>query len=154
MHRKGDKLKLISSNEEIKEKKEKNGEFLCKVNPFNDYYGIDLNNTNRSTPYDIDNIPWLLLRDVFNGERGYRIHEGDLFKVGKFILKVRQIRLKSVTLQKTMSEYKDTNTQYIDEDNSKNIFNTNKSFLKCSTINKDVLLLAKKLIVRRISFRD
>ena len=145
MHRKGDKLKLISSNEEIKEKKEKNGEFLCKVNPFNDYYGIDLNHTNRSTPYDIDNIPWLLLRDVFNGERGYRIHEGDLFKVGKFILKVRQIRLKSVTLQKTMSEYKDTNTQYIDEDNSKNIFNTNKSFLKCSTINKDVLLLAKKL---------
>lgn len=118
MLRKGDKLKLISNNEEINEKEKeitKNGQFLCKVNPFNDYYGIDLNNSNRSTPYDIDNIPWLLLRDVFNEEKGYRIHEGDLFKVGKFILKVRQIKLKPVTLQKTMSEFKETNTQCIDE---------------------------------------
>ena len=73
MHRKGDKLKLISSNEEIKEKKEKNGEFLCKVNPFNDYYGIDLNNTNRSTPYDIDNIPWL---DLQRPTTNYMIIEG------------------------------------------------------------------------------
>ena len=42
---------------------------------------------------DIDNIPWIISKYVFenNKEKGYKIHMGDIFKLGKYILKVKEI---------------------------------------------------------------
>ena len=99
-----DKIEKTSTNN-IKEDNLTNnrkGMFLCKVTPYKDYFSIELNNFNKCKEYDIDDIPWIISRYVFDGqgEHGYRIHEGDLLKMGKFILKVRQIRLKSEVMQK------------------------------------------------------
>lgn len=47
------------------------------------------------TKIDIDNVPWIICRYVFenNREHGYKIHQGDIFKLGKFILKVKELGL-------------------------------------------------------------
>lgn len=99
-----------------------NGLFLCTINPKKDIYEIELNN-NQKEAYDIDDIPWIISRYVFDtpSEKGYHVHEGDLFKLGKFILKVRQIRLKKSTDIFNMRD-KDRNTRE-EEDISKNILN-------------------------------
>ena len=137
-----DKIEKTSTNN-IKEENLTNnrkGMFLCKVTPYKDYFGIELNNFNKCKEYDIDDIPWIISRYVFDGqgEHGYRIHEGDLLKMGKFILKVRQIRLKSEVMQKTMIENKDK-----DEDLSRNIIKLDKELFNSGSIKKDVLLLSK-----------
>ena len=43
--------------------------------------------------FDIDNIPWIISKYVFdnNQEHGYKLHKGDIFKLGKYILRVREI---------------------------------------------------------------
>ena len=83
--------------------------FLCKIEPKKDLYEIKMTeneNINNNELYDIDNIPWIISRYVFDNqwEHGYKMHEGDLFKLGKYILKVREIRLKKENLLKTMIE--------------------------------------------------
>ena len=117
----------------------KHGQFICKIIPYKDIYEIELNNQNKD--YDIDDIPWLITRYVFNDtkERGYILHEGDLMKLGKFILRIRQIILKKE--QKTMIELRDKE-KFEDEDLSKNIL-SQKYDMKLSSIKKDLLVLKK-----------
>ena len=71
--------------------------------------------------YDIDSIPWIVSRYVFDNqiEHGYKMHEGDLFKLGKYILRVREIRLKKDNLGKTMTMV-ESNKIYKEEDISRN----------------------------------
>ena len=57
---------------------------------------ININNDDNElsfTNIDIDNIPWIISKYVFenNREQGYKLHQGDLFKLGKYILKVKEI---------------------------------------------------------------
>ena len=65
-----------------------------------DYFEVDLSDIKISKAYDIDDMPWVISRYVFEG--GYILREGDLLKLGKFILKIRQIRLR--VKQKTAYE--------------------------------------------------
>ena len=46
---------------------------------------------------DVDKIPWMILKYVFenNREQGYKIHIGDVFKLGKYILKVKEIGIEN-----------------------------------------------------------
>ena len=71
--------------------------------------------------YDIDSIPWIVSRYVFDNqiEHGYKMHEGDLFKLGKYILRVREIRLKKDNLGKTMTMV-ESNKIYKEDDISRN----------------------------------
>ena len=48
---------------------------------------------NNNNNLDIDNIPWIISKYVFenNQEHGYKLHKGDIFKLGKYILRVREI---------------------------------------------------------------
>ena len=50
----------------------------------------DLFNNNN---IDIDNIPWIISKYVFenNHEHGYKLHKGDIFKLGKYILRVKEL---------------------------------------------------------------
>lgn len=119
----------------------KHGQFICKIIPYKDYYEIELTNNKQNNEYDIDDIPWLITRYVFNEtkERGYILHEGDLLKLGKFILRIRQIILKKE--QKTMIELRDKE-RFEDEDLSKNIL-SQKYDMKLSSIKKNLLILKK-----------
>lgn len=94
-----------------------------------DYFEIDLSDIKATKAYDIDDIPWVISRYVFESEGGYVLREGDLLKLGKFILKIRQIRLKSE--QKTMVVEKGTK-----EEDSRNI-------LRTESMKREVLLLSK-----------
>ena len=84
---------------------------------------------NNNELYDIDNIPWIISRYVFDNqwEHGYRMHEGDLFKLGKYILKVREIKLKKENLIKTMIESNQKIFKENEGDISKNIMLPNKN---------------------------
>ena len=50
----------------------------------------DLFNNNN---IDIDNIPWIISKYVFENshEHGYKLHKGDIFKLGKYILRVKEL---------------------------------------------------------------
>lgn len=162
LYKKGAKLNLVSPFDELITKQNStninngqddpecsnsSGLFICKIFPRKDIYEIELNDLKKDEAYDIDDIPWIISRYVFENENdhGYHIHEGDLLKLGKFILKVRQIRLKKESLAKTMIDNKDKYTKYEDEDISKNILNqkSEKDLFKTSTIQKDLLLLTR-----------
>ena len=128
-----------------------NGTFICKVTPRKDIYEIELNDTKSSHAYDIDDIPWIISRYVFNDsiEHGYRIHEGDLLKLGKFILKIRQIRFHNDVLLGTMVD-KERNTKYEDEDLSRNAINSKDvGYMKDSIIKPNVLVLNQSKIAKR-----
>ena len=116
------------------------GIFICRVIPKKNYFEIDLNDIKMNKAYDIDDIPWIISRYVFESERGYILHEGDLLKLGKFILKIRQIRLKNE--QKTMMM--ERNTKYEDEGVSRNNILSKEDILKTASMKKDLLLLSKK----------
>ena len=62
---------------------------MCEENKEINKDETDLNYNN----IDIDNIPWIISKYVFenNKEKGYKIHVGDIFKLGKYILKVKEI---------------------------------------------------------------
>ena len=115
--------KSISNNKEV---------FLCKIDPKKDLYEINMNENeinNINELYDIDNIPWIISRYVFDNqwEHGYKMHEGDLFKLGKYILKVREIKLKKENLIKTMIESNQKIYKENEGDISKNIMLPNKN---------------------------
>ena len=100
--------------------------FLCKITPKKDLYEINMNENeinNNNELYDIDNIPWIISRYVFDNqwEHGYKMHEGDLFKLGKYILKVREIKLEKENLIKTMIESNQKIYKENEGDISKNI---------------------------------
>ena len=81
--------------------------FLCNITLNRDLYDIEMteeeqketasiNNNdifNNNNNLDIDNIPWIISKYVFenNQEHGYKLHKGDIFKLGKYILRVREI---------------------------------------------------------------
>ena len=105
LYKKGAKLNLVSSFDELITKQNStninngqddpkcsngSGLFICKIFPRKDIYEIELNDLKKDEAYDIDDIPWIISRYVFENENdhGYHIHEGDLLKLGKFILKV------------------------------------------------------------------
>ena len=54
---------------------------------------INNNDIFNNNNFDIDNIPWIISKYVFenNQEHGYKLHRGDIFKLGKYILRVREI---------------------------------------------------------------
>ena len=107
----GDSLKLFSSKEELQKNKEnyQNREkFLCNVVLNRDLYDIEMteddqkdilsinnNDIFNNNSFDIDNITWIISKYVFenNQEHGYRLHKGDIFKLGKYILRVRELGL-------------------------------------------------------------
>ena len=45
--------------------------------------------------FDIDNVPWIISKYVFENSRehGYKLHKGDILKLGKYILKIKEIGL-------------------------------------------------------------
>ena len=102
----GHNLKIFPSeevaNKNIHNNKSKE-KFLCKINLIQDYYEIIMKENNSSLNsdedkssfknIDIDNEPWIISKYVFenNREHGYKMHKGDIFKLGKYILKVKEI---------------------------------------------------------------
>lgn len=110
-------------------------------------------------PTELDDITWILLHHYQQtNEFSYRIREGDLFKIGKYILKVRQLRIKRETMVKTLNENK-TKIKDEDEDVSHNIIfpkdviqinskhfinNTDYDFLNKEKDREKVLLLSEK----------
>lgn len=147
-----DKPKAVSDTQ--------NGYFICKLCPKKDIYEIELGDTKNEVYYDIDDIPWIIVKYVFdddNDNAAYHLHEGDLLKMGKFILKIRQIRVKgeTTTIMKTMLfDTHDKNiSKYEEEDLSRNILNNNNNhkethdclFKEASFIkNSNLLLLNQK----------
>ena len=126
---KNGKILHLLSNKNITNNKEV---FLCKIDPKKDLYEINMNENeinNINELYDIDNIPWIISRYVFDNqwEHGYKMHEGDLFKLGKYILKVREIKLKKENLIKTMIESNQKIYKENEGDISKNIMLPNKN---------------------------
>ena len=102
----GQNLKFFSTKEESKKYIQKNittEKFLCTADLIGDSYEIKMCEENKEINYeeneinfyniDIDNIPWIISKYVFeNGkEHGYKIHTGDIFKLGKYILRVKEI---------------------------------------------------------------
>ena len=106
----GDSLRLFPSKEEYKkniENLQNRQKFLCNITLNRDLYDIEMteeeqketasiNNNdifNNNNNLDIDNIPWIISKYVFenNQEHGYKLHKGDIFKLGKYILRVREI---------------------------------------------------------------
>ena len=99
-------MKLFSSKEEankILPKYKVKEKFLFKASLNQDSYeinmneeNINLNNDDNELSFrniDIDNVPWIISKYVFenNREQGYKLHIGDLFKLGKYILKVKEL---------------------------------------------------------------
>ena len=99
-------MKFFHTKEEAKKFIQKNihtEKFLCKAELIGDSYEIEMTEENNEINYDqndlnfneidIDNIPWIISKYVFenNRENGYKIHIGDIFKLGKYILKVKEI---------------------------------------------------------------
>ena len=102
-------MKLFSCKEEyLKNAKNYQGKekFLCKILLNKDLYDIEMtedekkeimsinnNDLFNNNNFDIDNIPWIISKYVFenNQEHGYKLHKGDIFKLGKYILRVREI---------------------------------------------------------------
>ena len=99
-------MKFFHTKEEAKKFIQKNihtEKFLCKAELIGDTYEIEMTEENNEINYDqndldfneidIDNIPWIISKYVFenNRENGYKIHIGDIFKLGKYILKVKEI---------------------------------------------------------------
>ena len=58
-----------------------------------DIISINNNDIFNNINFDIDNIPWIISKYVFENsqEHGYKLHKGDIFKLGKYILRVREI---------------------------------------------------------------
>ena len=105
LYKLGQNLKLFPSKEEANKINSKNKikeKFLCKINLKQDSYEIEMDEDNSSLngddnlsyeKMDIDNIPWIISKYVFenNRENGYKLHRGDIFKLGKYILKIKEI---------------------------------------------------------------
>ena len=173
LYRKGNNLELDQNNHINKSLTKANinnneqdvntnkGTFLCKIYPEKEYYEIKMNEKDEgyNVFYDIDSIPWIVSRYVFDNqvEHGYKMHEGDLFKLGKYILRVREIRLKKDNLGKTMTMV-ESNKIYKEEDISRNIINPSISQslfqsnnnLIYSKEQKDLLLSLNKKIKRKM----
>ena len=109
MYQIGDSLKLFPSKEDSNKNSENyqnNKKFLCNILLNRDLYDIEMteddlketasvnyNDIFNNNNLDIDNIPWIISKYVFenNQEHGYKLHKGDIFKLGKYILRVREI---------------------------------------------------------------
>ena len=105
----GDSLKLFSCKEEYQkniENYQNREKFLCNIFLNRDLYDIEMteeeqketismnnNDLFNNNNIDIDNIPWIISKYVFenNQEHGYKLHKGDIFKLGKYILRVREL---------------------------------------------------------------
>ena len=105
----GDSLKTFTSKEELQkniEKYQNREKFLCNISLNRDLYDIEMteeekketismnnNDVFNNINLDIDNIPWIISKYVFdnNQEHGYKLHKGDIFKLGKYILRVKEI---------------------------------------------------------------
>ena len=95
----GEKIKLYNTKDIIdKDDQTDTPEYLCKIQPQKDHYDIemidDLSSSTDTLNLDVDNTPWIILKYVFDNpnENGYKLHQGDLFKLGKYLLKVREIK--------------------------------------------------------------
>ena len=58
-----------------------------------DILSVNNNDVFNNNNFDIDKIPWIISKYVFenNQEHGYKLHKGDVFKLGKYILRVREL---------------------------------------------------------------
>ena len=82
---------------------------------------ISINNNDlfNNNNIDIDNIPWIISKYVFenNHEHGYKLHKGDIFKLGKYILRVRELGIDD---DKKHVFFENKNTQKYMKDRSLN----------------------------------
>ena len=82
---------------------------------------ISMNNNDlfNNNNIDIDNIPWIISKYVFenNHEHGYKLHKGDIFKLGKYILRVRELGIDD---DKKHFFFENKNTQKYMKDRSLN----------------------------------
>jgi hypothetical protein len=106
----------------IKKLPSKKLDFISKVNTGEDYYEIRLKDR-LDDPNDQE-ISWLIIREAFDAsEPGYRLKEGDTIKVGKIMLKVREIKTKCAVGTMIESKKDEKNYQKIEncEDYSVNL---------------------------------
>ena len=82
---------------------------------------ISINNNDlfNNNNIDIDSIPWIISKYVFenNHEHGYKLHKGDIFKLGKYILRVRELGIDD---DKKHVFFENKNTQKYMKDRSLN----------------------------------
>ncbi len=94
---------------------------------------ISINNYDffNNNNFDIDNIPWIISKYVFenNQEHGYKLHKGDIFKLGKYILRVREIGLDD---DKKHYFFENKNTQKYIKNNKSSITINNASQMPLS----------------------
>ena len=131
----GDSLKLFPSKEEVKkniENYQNREKFLCNVLLNKDLYNIEMteeeqketlsannNDIFNNNNFDIDNIPWIISKYVFENsqEHGYKLRKGDIFKLGKYILRVREL---GIDEDKRHFFFENKNTQKFMKDRSVN----------------------------------
>ena len=68
------------------------------MNDENDEEKISLNEDDLfNNKIDVDKVPWIILKYSFenNREHGYKMHMGDILKLGKYILKVKEIGIEN-----------------------------------------------------------
>ena len=126
-------IKLFSSKEEADKYFNNNkmkGKFLCKIDLSQDAYNISMKEENSDineddndsfNDIDIDNISWIISKYVFENSRenGYKLHKGDILKLGKYILKVKEIGLEEED-KRVVIERKNTQ-KFIKNKNNNNI---------------------------------
>ena len=131
-------IKLFSSKEEADKYFNNNkmkGKFLCKIDLSQDAYNISMkeedssineNDNDSFNDIDIDNISWIISKYVFENSRenGYKLHKGDILKLGKYILKVKEIGLEEED-KRVVIERKNTQKFIKNKNNSNNNNNIN-----------------------------
>ena len=119
---------------------EEDGKEIVSINN-NDLF----NNSN----FDIDNIPWIISKYVFenNQEHGYKLHKGDIFKLGKYILRVREIGIED---DKKHFFFENKNTQKYIKNRSISVNNVSQMPLNqqgenyCSALNLNNIINVKR----------
>ena len=129
-------IKLFSSKEEADKYFNNNkikGKFLCKIDLNQDAYDISMKEEDSSineddndsfNDIDIDNISWIISKYVFENSRenGYKLHKGDILKLGKYILKVKEIGLEEED-KRVVIERKNTQKFIKNKNNNNNNIN-------------------------------
>lgn len=93
---------------------------LLKIKRGKEIYELELSASSLTS--DVEETTWILFHNYIqnnNEDFGYKIREGDSFKFGKFILKIRHLNLKKDNLIKTMIENKSKTFKEEDDDLSR-----------------------------------
>lgn len=129
---KNDKKLFFSSYKSQKDHKSSNLNFLAKIKFTGDVAILNMSNSIKNNPCatsistgpnEATDKPWLITRHSFSKNNvGFKLHEGDVLKLGKIVFKVKEISIEDQT--RKIVNYKDKlkdRTFLADNQNANNI---------------------------------